>query len=263
MRHEKTQRGNPHRLTINQHVLPRKSIERFAENGMVQVNRLSNSEALLLSPDNPFFCAMRAWDQKAETVGSHSTENAFQAVVDAISTGHKETQIAKRDEAITGMYLLWKIRYLAKENRHEDVTIKGVTPDKNMDKNTEEILESKGYVFARSDGAMPGRFMAGIKILIGMDNHMLQMQGVRWGLLTASEGEFIVPDVALTRWVMPVSPKHYLLANMPDRIASYGLVAEFNSMLVESAQKYYFARDLAVCPIKKRTCIPVYFESGI
>ena len=41
MKYEKTEKGNPHNLTINQHCFPSRSIERFSNNdGCVEVHRI-------------------------------------------------------------------------------------------------------------------------------------------------------------------------------------------------------------------------------
>lgn len=51
MRYPKPQKGNPHKLTIDQHIFPKASISRFTgENGRVQVRRKSGEQDLWLTP---------------------------------------------------------------------------------------------------------------------------------------------------------------------------------------------------------------------
>lgn len=68
MKYEKTQKGNPHQLTINQHYFPARSIERFVRpDGRVDVHYIKNSKNFQVKPNNPIFCARRAWDQRVES----------------------------------------------------------------------------------------------------------------------------------------------------------------------------------------------------
>lgn len=51
MRYPKPQKGNPHKLTIDQHIFPRACIARFSrENGTVQVRRKGGQQDLWLAP---------------------------------------------------------------------------------------------------------------------------------------------------------------------------------------------------------------------
>lgn len=76
MRYPMPQKGNPHKLGINQHIFPKACISRFSgKNGTVQVRRKSGEEDLWLTPANSYFCARRLWDQKAEAVFMKAIED--------------------------------------------------------------------------------------------------------------------------------------------------------------------------------------------
>lgn len=65
--YEKTQKGNPHHLPVKQHVFPVRSIARFANSGgMVQLHNLTTQQTRVAGPGDAMFCAMRAWDLRAE-----------------------------------------------------------------------------------------------------------------------------------------------------------------------------------------------------
>jgi hypothetical protein len=65
--YEKTQNGNPHQLPVKQHVFPARSIARFANSaGMVQLHNLTTQRTRAARPGDAMFCAMRAWDLRAE-----------------------------------------------------------------------------------------------------------------------------------------------------------------------------------------------------
>jgi hypothetical protein len=80
---DKPQKGNPHRLTVNQHVYPAWSIERFADTtGKVEVWLRRSDKTFRASPDNPLFCARRTWDQRAESGYMKAIEDEFQILAD-------------------------------------------------------------------------------------------------------------------------------------------------------------------------------------
>lgn len=79
MHYPKPQKGNPHKLTINQHIFPKACISRFArENGTVQVRRKCGEQDQWVTPGNSYFCARRLWDQKAEAVFMKAIEDRYQ-----------------------------------------------------------------------------------------------------------------------------------------------------------------------------------------
>ena len=58
-------KGNPHELTIDQHIFPKKSIDRFYnQDGLLQVKR-GNKIFNTNSGNDGIFCAKRVWDQRA------------------------------------------------------------------------------------------------------------------------------------------------------------------------------------------------------
>ena len=109
MEYEKTQKGNPHRLTVKQHCFPMRSIERFAcSDGLVDVQR--GVKNFRLKPDHTLFCARRAWDQSAESGFMKEIEDVYQELAEKIVDG-VVSKLSKADQAIiTDMYALWNIR---------------------------------------------------------------------------------------------------------------------------------------------------------
>lgn len=72
MRYPKPQRGNPHKLTIDQHIFPKACIARFAgERGTVQVRRKDGEHDLWLTPGNSYFCARQAPGNSTTNAGSN------------------------------------------------------------------------------------------------------------------------------------------------------------------------------------------------
>lgn len=248
MAHEPTLPGNPHQLTIEQHIFPRSAIERFANgDGLVQVDRFASPAPFRVRPDNILFCARRAWDQITETRRSWPTEDAYAVLADQIVQGDVRSLTAEMDATVTEFYLLWNHRHNIAALEAADSVLNGVTVEPPKTKEQEEILESKGYIFARGN-VVPSRFINGLTIMRENDRGMLAMQGKHWGIVRAVAGEYLVPDNTATLTLIPVSPSICLSMESDDVELGQEGVAFVNGHLRRCARSYVFARDLQLCP---------------
>lgn len=259
---EMPQKGNPHRLTINQHIFPRASMNRFVnERSGVQVRRLGQAGCVEFGTKNPYFCASRVWDQKVEHGLMVDIENRFQDVAEKIVDQSVRTLTDAMNQAVTDLYLLWNLRFNRNANPMQDVSIIGVLPERDLGKDSQEILESKGVVFIKPDGTLPGRMMAGISITIGIDRERLRMRGTSWGILTAECGEFVVPDNFSKYSVLPLTPTICLAAGLNNQRVDLKLVAKINALAIQGSERYYFAKDFTQCPVRK--WMPLQLEECI
>lgn len=235
---------------MRQHLLPRKTIERFCgADGRVNVHILTTRRNLSLKPTDPLFCAQRAWDQRGESVVGGAIEIPFQAIADRLVAGSLGTLTADMHAPVTEMYLLWRRRCLRVSNPMPDFRPKGVTPcDLPLD--VQERLEKAGVAFVRPDGTIPGRVIAGTRLQVDIDGDWLAgAHAMRWGVQRCPPGlELFVPDAFIQQPILPVAPALCLVAGVPDRQMTQGQVAEFNRVALKSATRYWFARDPARCP---------------
>jgi hypothetical protein len=249
---EKTRPGNPNRFTLNQHVFPTKSIERFAgADGHVDVRLLdSRNKVIRPRPDNPIFGANRAWDQRAESGYMKRIEDRFQRVVGAIIEGKTTAVSAEERPPIDWMYALWYWRARFRELESQETQLNGVA-GADLSLEQEENLESNGYMFARRHGAMPTRQLNGavVEMRTGFYVEELAKSVTRWGILRAQGGEFIVPDVP---WhgVIPLTPQLALVWNAPDGMITEQNLGQVNAAMRSASEIYYFAQDLACCPFE-------------
>jgi len=242
--YERPQKGNPHALTIKQHILPAHSIARFANaNGMVVVHDHKRAEELLLRPTSEYFCVQRAWDQRAEVGYMKAIEDAFQDVADRIISG--ECALNTDDEmAITQFHALWRLRASAKAIPTADQIAKGIAPEKGFTKDETEILEKNSYLFLDAD-RMPSRQLVGMRIQVGIDQ---LSQPLKWGVSWARSGEFLVPDSFGSLAVIPIEPTICLVAGKHYPEMSKKRVAKINKMARRASRQYFFSRDFAKCP---------------
>ncbi|MDJ0583270.1 hypothetical protein [Crocosphaera sp.] len=89
---EKTQKGNPHNLTVKQHCFPKKSIERFVsvEKKVDLYIKTANKKTRLKS-DNSIFCADRFWSHGAEHTYMKTIEDQYQKLADRLVEASQKT----------------------------------------------------------------------------------------------------------------------------------------------------------------------------
>jgi hypothetical protein len=248
-RGEKTRARNPNRLTLDQHVFPAKSIERFADaDGRVAVHLLHRDKIVRVKPDNPLFCADRSWDQRAETGFMKQIEDAFQEAITPIVEGRAASISAEARPAVDRMYSLWYWRARYRDLESQEVDLKGIIGS-DLTLEQEENLESNGYMFARKSGTMPARQLNGVTLMIRTNRFADHLADTipRWSVIRAQAGEFIGPDMP---WhgVLPLTPELALINAAPDGMITEQNLAQFNDAMRSLSEDHFFARDFARCP---------------
>lgn len=257
VRYEAPQRGNPHKLTIRQHLLPRKTIERFCgPDKRVHLQFIQTGKVARLLSDSELFCAMRAWDQKAEACLGKSIEDAFQAIAERLCVGTLDSLSHDMHRPVTEMYLLWRHRCLRARNPLPDLEVVGLTGDPTLDKDRQERLEAGGVMFAKPDGTWPGRMAAGISLMRDIDLDWIEVgHAMRWRVRRARDFEFLVPDAFIDQPVLPVAPTVCLVATDTEAMLDLPAVARLNRAAVEASSRHWFARHADRCPIFRPTAI--------
>lgn len=98
-------------------------------------------------------------------------------------------------------------------------------------------------------GVIRGRDLAGIVIQREIDEITHHLQDERWGVVVASDGEFIVPDDFGSTPAAPVTPTVYLIAGCHDIVLPRNRVQEINQTAKAAAGQYIVARDFSKCPM--------------
>jgi hypothetical protein len=246
-RAERTRPRNPNSLTVNQHVFPTKSIERFTnQNG--NVHDLHRAKVFPAKPKKVIFCASRAWDQRAETGYMNRIEAEFQEIVDPIVDRKTETLAPERKAAIDRMYALWHMRSRYRELESQEVQLNG-NVGSDLTKEQEENLEKNGYMFARKSGTMPARQLNGLELQLRIDNYARDLAAgvTRWGVISAQSSEFIVPDVP-SHGIIPLTPRLALVQCAPDGMIIERNVAEINQAMRATSQDYFFDAIFRAAP---------------
>lgn len=244
MTFEKPTKGNPHKLTIKQHFHTAHSITKFHDvDCKLDVFIKDSSEALRRHSRSSIFCTKRNWDEKSEKGLMAKIEQLFHQEINEIKSFE-----FRNHSAISEYFMLWKIRYDFHISRMDDIILNEISAS-GLTKAQEEILESKRSAFIRGNGIMPARFMTGIQIHRQLDMNRHGMKNMKWGLLEATEGEFIVADSYNDLTFMPISPTLAFCAGHQDMQIDKMGVTNANKQSIEKSREFYFARDLSKCPI--------------
>ena len=72
---------------------------------------------------------------------------------------------------------------------------------------------------------------------------------MKWGLLSAKDGEFIVADCYNDLTLIPISPILAFCAGYKDIDIDRDTVANINKQSIDKSSNFYFAQDLSKCPV--------------
>lgn len=255
MSFERQQKGNPNKITINQHTFPRASIARFAvDRGTVQVFHMKSKKVFPAKPTEKIFCAMRVWDHKAESGYMKHIEDSFQTLAEGIISGRVHRFDLVEMMIINTFYCLWNIRFHFKKLPLVDEIIAGknvLGVKREFTKDEQEHLELNGVFTIRPDLTVPSRFLTSPRITLNLTMALESMGDAQWGILRANEGEFVVPDNFNQARIVPISPTVSLWSQTKFSVECLDRqsVAEINRCAIRTSVDYYFARELSQCPL--------------
>jgi hypothetical protein len=248
--YEKTQKGNPHQLSVKQHVFPARSIARFINpSGVVQLHNLATQQTRSAVPGDAMFCAMRAWDLRAERGFMKQIENEFQELAEKIIAG-TVTAIGPADKGkVDRFFGLWKWRAHFRGADTQEIQFNGITGTR-WTQDQEEMFEKAGVLFHREGGKAPAHRLHGLQLQVAIDHECSALSGIRWGIIHAIGGQFLVPDVPTITHV-PLHSTLCLCGGEQEWIGGAGItrnnVADINRHLLKGCKTYYFANDLLAC----------------
>lgn len=175
-------------------------------------------------------------------------EDRFQKIADQIVDGSLLTLDGHMHEIVSDFFFLWQLRHHRRLNPIADEPTSGLSPS-ILTQDEQEILESKHTMYVTPEGTIPGRFISGIHFFGALQYARRDMNGRRWGILKASDAEFVVPDNFGDYAMLPLSPTLMLAAGHADGHVSYPDVAKINTLAVGCSIQYYFAKDFDKTPV--------------
>lgn len=244
------QKGNPHQLTVRQHIFPRSCIKRFYN----QKNQVCLYDCIKKKTDSvtagkQIFCAERVWDQKAESILMKEIEDRYELLANSIVNGTATTIEKEKQEIVTDMFLLWNLRAHYCENPIDNQVIKGaIDVVCHYTQDELEQHEKVGIVAIRPDKTVPGNSIVGTRIPLDLSRERDRMSDAKWGILRATDAEFLVPDNFSNGRILPLSPNICLFSQSKNETIDKEEVLQINELAIQSSKKYLFARDFSKCP---------------
>lgn len=251
MVYEKPQKGNPNRISVKQHVFPKRCISRFVnKDGFVHLHLKEQKKTISVKPDNQIFCARRRWNQIAEHGFMKEVENDYNRIVGQSILGVERKLTDSDHKCISLMYALWCVRERARRDPIEDQHVNGIQGvTKHYNKHDREMLETKGISVIDPMLNIPGREIESIKIRLDVDQIVERIHSVQWGIIQSVNGEFIAPDCFNGSLIIPVAPDRCLMADNDDCMIDRDAVRNLNKVSIERSSEYYYARYLERCPM--------------
>jgi len=237
MKFEPTQPGNPHRLTIQQHIFPSACIARFCDlSGRVRVKSRKSNKLSLVTGDDTRFKTQRSWDQWAED-GAAIYEKAYQKVADRYMT--QVGLLPAADPAVvTQMFCSWNARFRLKDAPQEPVELKGIPPETCFSKDDEERCEKMGVVVLRSDSTVPARSRTGTQLVSCTNFLWHRFKNTQWVCVAFPQSNLSVPDHFELFPYLPLSPTRAFV----DRSRETWTAQHLNKVAEEYAAGYFFCR---------------------
>jgi hypothetical protein len=236
-RGESPLKGNPHKLTRDQHVIPVATLKRFADSdGLVEVH-LRDGRIQKLPTDNQLFSVDRLWDQRAEAGYMKSIEDDFQALVDLLEARRFGPLSPMEHRIITRFWSLWRWRNHFIDCPAEAQPLNGIMPDK-LSKDQRETLESKWALFIGEDSTLSARMVTGMRIQFLIDRDEVQLLENRWGVLHATAPNLMVPDRPSSLMSVPASPRLLIAAQNPDGELGVPEIVRANNLAIQLSRNY-------------------------
>lgn len=252
-KYEKTQKGNPHKLTVNQHIIPKASIKRFSrEDGSVDIYITKDKNKIRFKPENSFFCAMRVWNQNAESGYMKDIEDQYQKLIVNLVKRPSRDITTNENRVISEMFALWNCRWNIDRQplpqiKYKNVKALAFNPNKEERERLEKVgispiyEENNEFTIAKRDILAP-------IIRLNIIRVVEELEGSNWKLVESAHGQFIFPDNAKNIDYMPVTPKFCLIHCAAYNQIYYKDLTALNNNSISNSVKYFFANDLKNCP---------------
>ncbi len=243
--YEKPSKGNPHRISIRQHILSKKVIENFCDStGSVEVKTLFNGKVYRAKPDNPIFCANRVWDQRAENGWMKSIEDNFHNLLNfplKISNNFDQKLISQ-------YFALWSVRSHYNKEPMQDAQLNGILPD-SLTSDKQEIIESKHANFVDNNGKVESRFVVSFSAQRDYDIIMQSLREIKWKLLVSRSKPFVVPKHCSSILLLPISPCFLFAGNLNSGYVNANDVLQINRTIISEERELIFSSELTLSGI--------------
>ncbi|MFG1372170.1 DUF4238 domain-containing protein [Xanthobacter oligotrophicus] len=235
---------------MRQHVLPRASLNRFCgEHGQLELVDKALGKQRHARSDDHLFCAMRRWDQRAETGYMRGIEDDFQQLAEGIIRDDVKTLDETGRDIVQRFFALWGLRGHFKDEPSGNVRLNGTAaPGRQFSVDELERVEKLGATAIQPDGAVAGRHLTGLNIQMNIDRLAEEARSIPWGIAKSEDGQFLVSDRPF-EMVVPVTPTIMLFGGNPSGIIELESLRDFNRRVMKNSQRFYFGQEITAAPV--------------
>jgi len=249
--YETIQKGNPFRLTKEQHFIPKAHIKRF-ENDNKKVfckNLISKNKKITeINSNDSIFKVQRLWAEFAEKGYMKRIEDKFSRLVDNILDESLKDFTTEQSRVICNMYTLWERRaYHIKEflkNQNLHIKLNGIDGEIHT-LNEKEKIESFHMSYVNENGDISNRDLIGGQIQVYINSS--PYQSIEWGIIKSNKLKFIMPSNPCMRnsyensiIIFPISPYFCLVPKeLLNRINDENIHI-LNEKMIQNASWFYF-----------------------
>lgn len=239
--------SNPPNLVKNQHIHAACLIKQFYDrDNQVDMQLKTYTRPRRVGKNSSIFTTLLTWNQKAERDMKLIEEDLHIELKKTIKNGGNFLQ--RNHIVITKYSLLWRLRFNFHVSPPESECFSHLTPPTLTEKD-KNLHDRWGAMYIENTGEVASKNVASIQIFGHLSLLMDQYKDLKWGLLTAVDGEFLVADCYGDLPYMPITPNLAFMAGVRDQAISRRDVAQLNRESIARATKFYFARYVEQCPV--------------
>lgn len=248
---ESIQKGNPYRLTKEQHFIPKSQIKRFENrNKKVWCKNLKskNQKIIEINSNDSIFKVQRLWAEFAEKGYMKNIEDNFNKLVDYILNLSIKEFTNEQSKIICDMYTLWERRvyHIEEFNKNSDLFIKLIGIDgESYSHDEKEKIESMHMSCVNDNGELSNRDLIAGQIQIFILNSPYMK--IQWGILKSKNKTFVMPsnpcindNYNKTTIIFPISPKYCLVPIKMYKELDDNDVDDLNKIIIDNAKWFYF-----------------------
>ncbi|MBR0560504.1 hypothetical protein [Neokomagataea anthophila] len=230
-------KGNPFQITRNQHLLPKKILDRISGNRkLLDVVSLRHKIKTHVSTDNPLFCVNRCWDENCETKISKPIEDDFQRLCDKIESNTEMSFSKDQNDICNRLYNLWYLRGNFSKNPLNDIYLSKIKTFSTIEQMKKDELEKNNIIYGEN-GKIDSRFIHGLII-----NHELKTLMDKsykyWYIWVFEEGDYIFSIIPLFQ-AIPVTRNIVLMPIPQNKSRNENRTTKsFNRQIIEKSYKY-------------------------
>ncbi|MBS1001138.1 hypothetical protein JK169_08965 [Acetobacter persici] len=244
-----TAKGNPHGITVNQHLLPARTIERISSNGRIDILDVERKKRRFSNSSDQIFCARRCWSQDAETTLSHEIESDFQILCDKIEVNPLINLNTDEQNICNKFYALWTARGNIFSSPLPDIQLSEIQSPIDIEQIQRDELEKNGHVVL-SDRTVRSYDINAI-VLQHQINTLLSEEQETWHPWVFEYGECMF-SIIPTFKAIPVTNKIVLLPLNQKNECEFKTTESFNRQLLKISRdtktaNVFFSHDLEKC----------------